>query len=76
MIVVCVAASRSLKIAGVVLLLGSALFGLSVQFLGPGLMHTPTSTDTVIQWQAIPIGISALAGLVCLLLPKRHDPAA
>ena len=76
LVVVCLAAARSLKLAGVVLLVGAAVLGLSVQFLGPGLIHTTTSTDKLFQWQVIPIWIAVLAGIVCLFLPKRHDPAA
>jgi hypothetical protein len=76
LVVVCLAASRSLRFAGVVLLVGATVLGLSVQCLGPGLIHTTTSTDKVFQWQVIPIGIAVLAGIVCLFLPKRHDPAA
>ncbi len=73
---------------GLLLLAGAALLAAGYHFLGGGLITTralpipppvpgrlsPVSvTETTYHWPLLVIGPAALAGLVCLLLPRRQE---
>ena len=76
------------KVLGVILFGGALLVALTIQLLGPALINTrslpipppipgqitPSSiTATSYHWLLIPLGLTAIAGLVCFFLPRRHD---
>ena len=79
------------KVLGVILFGGALLVALTIQLLGPPLITTrslpvpppipgqitPSSiTQTSYHWVLIPLGLTAITGLVCFFLPRRHAQAA
>ena len=83
--------TSKLKVLGIVLFAGAVLVALTMQLLGSGLITTRSLpvpppipgqssigsiTQTTYHWQLLPLALIAIAGLICLLLPGRHDHAA
>ena len=78
-------------VIGVTLLVGAILLGLILQFVGPGLITAASlpipppapgnvAASSVIattyHWPLFALLLTAIVGLLCLLLPRRHDHAA
>jgi len=82
--------SKNIRV-GVFLLVGAALAAIAVHFLGGGLITTkslpippplpgrlsPSSvSETVYHWPLLVLALVAIAGLVCLFVPRRGEHIA